>query len=55
MSELNAESEHLAEEIRDLQEKIERHRSYGIGNASQNEFVARRQELEEIMTDIEYT
>jgi hypothetical protein len=34
VSELNTEQEQLVEEIRDIEEKIARHRSYGIGNAS---------------------
>ena len=34
VSELNTEMEQLSEEIKDLEEKITRHRSYGIGNAS---------------------
>lgn len=35
--------------------KIARHRNYGIGNASQNEFASRRLQLEEIMSDVERT
>ncbi len=38
VSELSSEQEQLTEEIRDIEEKIHRHRSYGIGNASQTEF-----------------
>ena len=38
VSELNTEQEQLVEEIRDIEEKIARHRSYGIGNASQTQF-----------------
>jgi uncharacterized protein (DUF3084 family) len=34
VSELNAESEQLTEEIQDLEDKIQRHKNYGIGNAS---------------------
>lgn len=34
VSELNTESEQLAEEIKDLETKIHRHRSYGIGNST---------------------
>lgn len=34
VSELSSEQEQLTEEIRDIEEKIQRHRSYGIGNAS---------------------
>ena len=55
MSELNAEQEQLGEEIRDIEEKIARHRSYGIGNASQGEFQSRRQQLEDIMNEIDRT
>lgn len=55
VSELNTEQEQLAEEIRDIEEKITRHRSYGIGNASQGEFQSRRLQLEEIMNDIDRT
>lgn len=55
VSELNTEMEHLSEEIKDLETKIQRHRSYGIGNASQRDFQGRRQQLEEIMNDIERT
>jgi hypothetical protein len=38
VSELSSEQEQLTEEIRDIEEKIHRHRNYGIGNASQGEF-----------------
>lgn len=55
MSELSTEQEQLTEEIRDIEEKIHRHRSYGIGNASQGEFQSRRIQLEEIMNDIDRT
>jgi hypothetical protein len=55
VSELNTESEQLVEEIRDLEGKIERHRNYGIGNASQNDFAQRRQQLEEIMSEVDRT
>ena len=55
VSELNSESEQLSEEIQDITSKIERHKNYGIGNASQSEFQGRRQQLEEIMNDIEVT
>ena len=55
VSELNGEQEQLVEEIRDIEEKIQRHRSYGIGNASQGEFQSRRQQLEDIMNEIDRT
>ena len=55
VSELSSEQEQLTEEIRDIEEKIHRHRSYGIGNASQTEFQSRRIQLEEIMNDIDRT
>jgi hypothetical protein len=55
VSELSSEQEQLTEEIRDIEEKIHRHRSYGIGNASQGEFQSRRIQLEEIMNDIDRT
>lgn len=55
VSELNAESEQLTEEIHDLEGKIARHRSYGLGNATQVEYQQKRQQLEEIMTEIERT
>ena len=38
VSELNSEAEHLAEEIKDIEEKIERHKVYGVGNASPGDF-----------------
>ena len=34
VSELNTDAEQLTEEIEDMEVKIERHQSYGIGNAS---------------------
>lgn len=43
VSELNTESEQLSEEIQDINDKIQRHKNYGIGNASQSEFQGRRQ------------
>lgn len=55
VSELNTESEQLGEEIRDLEGKIDRHRNYGIGNASQNDFAQRRQQLEDIMSEVDRT
>ena len=52
---MNSEAEHLAEEIKDIEEKIERHKVYGVGNASPGDFQARRGQLEEVMTEIEKT
>lgn len=55
VSELNAESEQLTEEIRDLEVKIQRHRSYGMGNATQSDIQGKREQLEEIMGEVERT
>lgn len=55
VSELNAESEQLSEEIRDLEVKIQRHRNYGVGNATQSDIQGKREQLEEIMSEVEKT
>lgn len=53
VSELDREAEQLEEEIDDMEQRLARHRSYGIGNGSQTEFQGRRQQLEDILNQID--